>query len=549
MATVPTVSGRTVAPRPITSPLQRAPSDAGGQALAQGFIKAGDSLRRADAQISAITLSEADAAFIERSNKRLYLDDDAYFKRQGKDAVDGLGGATAELDEIRDQVAEEFLTSATENQIFAANANKRSQLAKVKMGAHSFDERQKWDRAVSVANMQQQLESAANDPSESNLELVAVRLAEEVKNVAKIDGAPPEAQQVAIDTALSAMYRAAIESALITDLNYAESLLDSFKDAIIATDETAIRAKLKEHTVRVRGAGIADDVIRDGGTLDQQLAAARKKAGKNIEVRDDAVRRVTNRFNQDNANREAVNRDTYEALGNDVLNGTSVDSIRNSVPDAWDILKQNQKEHLLKLEAERDNPNATNWARWSELSLMNPRELALIDPIDERLNLADTEFRNLVTMVDEARSGDPGFAFTSIQTPNAKMIAALGGAKKARKPKGQMAFAEFTERLEAFEQLKTGKATPTEINNIIADLMVEVELPATFSASPFNRLGNLTSGLFGGRDRQVFQIQLQDVPERDQRGIESAYRRLKGRDPTENEIIDAFAKKLQNNAE
>ena len=570
MATVPTVSGRTVAPRPITSPLQRAPSDAGGQALAQGFIKAGDSLRRADAQISAITLSEADAAFIERSNKRLYLDDDAYFKRQGKDAVDGLGGATAELDEIRDQVAEEFLTSATENQIFAANANKRSQLAKVKMGAHSFDERQKWDRSVSVANVQQQLESAANDPSESNLELVAVRLAEEVKNIAKIDGAPPETQQQNIEEALSKMYTAAVESALTSNPNYGRSLFESYKDVILHDDEQKLRDQIDKITIASDSRDLAREAAQESDNLEEQLKFIERKFGSNpnpnqTEIIERASQKATTARNQIETAQGIARSENYNFLGERVIAATKdgargvaiIEALEQAFPDrfAGDVLSTAQRASLLGL-AGVGQPNTTTgegmmtYLKIMELAATNPSVLAQLDPADYLSSMGSTEFNKVEKAINEAK----GAGITTETAALATRQKTLNGisikhgfdlSENELSDAGMRIQRESIERLDEFVAVQKRQPTEAEWVKIIDTMFIKVLLDepekTTVFQSPFV-IGQLISRANSRPDGEfAFNIQLADMTAVQREVVASDFRSNNGgRNPLPNELETHF---------
>ena len=143
MPRVPTVTDRaTVSPAASRArpPLQRI-SQRDTTALGRSFLRASQSLQRADVEISAINLSEADAEFTRRLNDHLYNSDDAYFKQETRSAVDNEQDAKSEIDKIRDEVSEELLTGGSDRRIFAANANKRSELAKVKISSHAFRER------------------------------------------------------------------------------------------------------------------------------------------------------------------------------------------------------------------------------------------------------------------------------------------------------------------------------------------------------------------------------------------------------------------------
>lgn len=540
MPRVPTLETESVRIRPLQIPLQSGSAvDVSG--LARGLDVAGDALERSRLQLSQIRLSGAEAELVSRWNARLYEDEDAYFKLEGEDSVKSLDERMRELGEIQNDVMG-TLTTGTEKRIFNDAMSGRHQQHRVKMSLRSFDERQAWDRATAIANVQAQLESASNDPSIENLKITKARIQEETATIARVDGAPPETQAQAAAVAVSGMYRVAIENSMITDLDHAQSLFDRFSDEIISADRKAITEDLKEHTIRQRSREESDRISAGGGSLESQLAAARRI--KNTEVMDETVRRVTNRFNQNEAARSEINRDAYQALGQDLLAGTiSVAGIQELQPDAWDILTQAQKEHMLAIEAAQHQVKTTNWGRWSELSLMPVNELAQVHPMDERLNLADTEFRNLVKMIEEARSGDIGFTLTSVQTPYQRLAVAAGGSKKLQTEKGQLLTRELTERLEAFEREKGAKATPDELDKMISRLIVDIEIPSRFSNIPI--IGFFTPD----RDRQIFQITISDVPGEDQTKITDYFQRTRGRLPTDNEIIDAYGLKLQNNGE
>ncbi len=529
-----TVVTESVGSAPIQAPLQRDRGvDVSG--LAQGFDVAADAFEKANLQLSQIRLSEAETEVMARWNARLYEDDDAYYKLQGKESVEALDDRMKELAEIQNDVSSRLQTGR-EKRIFNTAMTGRHQQSRVKMSMRSFDERQQWDKTTSIANMQAQLESAANDSSVENLRVTKARIEEEAASIARIDGLPPEEQARAAGVAVSGMYRAAIETTMIADLDHAQSLFDRFGDEILADDRLAISKALKDRTITQRSREEADRIRANGGTLEDQLAAARRI--KNTEVRDRTVTRITSSFNQDEAADAQQNRDLYNSLGSDVLDGSSTDAIRTSLPDAWASITQAQREHLISIEKAQGKTIVTDWGRWSDLTLMPVNELARIHPMDERLNLADSQYKDLLTLVKEARTGSPGFALTSIVSPYQRLVIAAGGANKLKKDKGQLLTRELTERLDAFEKNKGSKATPKEIDDIIDPLIVEVEIPGSVSRFPILRL------LTPDPDVQVFQITITDVPTDDQNKITEYYQRTFGRVPSENEIIDAYGLKL-----
>jgi len=280
--TVPTVVTESIAPAPIRAPLQNvrgAGVDVSG--LTQGIDQLEDARRRADLQLSQIRISGAETEILNRWNARLNEDDDAYYKLGGEDAVNGLDPRMSELDQIAAEVMGN-LKNGTERRLLTDALAIRRMNNRTKMSLHSFDSRQQWDKDTALANRQAQLEAAVNDSSPENLRLTKERIIDETNAISKIDHLPPEAAALNAETAVSAMYTAAIESVIANERPFlALEMLDLYGAEIQAADETKLRERLDEVTLASESRDLASDAAEHSGDAEEQLKFIQRKYGKN----------------------------------------------------------------------------------------------------------------------------------------------------------------------------------------------------------------------------------------------------------------------------
>ncbi len=569
MPTVPQVTQASVPLRPSRArPPFQGPLLADVRPVGEGLVRAGEALRVADLQISEITLSEADAEFTRRINQRLFVDEDAYFKLTGKDAVMARQEAIEALDKIRDEVSAELLTSGRERSIFTLAANKRAELAKLKIVSHSFKERQRWDRSTSVANMQEQLESATNDPSFENLEHIVIRIAEEAANIAKIDGVDP---RVGVAIAVSGMYTAAIESAIANDdLEHANNIMSRFaEDDILSADEIALRTKLKEGKLIAASNKLTEDAMRaHPDSPVEQLEFVEKFGGENDtdrEIRRRAKAKTTTAESQRNTAENAQRSDDYNFLGERVITARRsgaaglviVEQLQALFPERFELLSTGQRATLESL-AGVGSPTVTTKEGWMsylkimELATTDPSVLAELEPADFLGQMAPKQFDRVEKAINEVKGA--GITSSTEQLGSRQKtlndIAVKHGfdlTETELSLTGLLIQTEAMERLDEFIATQTRPPSEKEWLDIIDTMFLKVLLedrrapvrpsqPFSFFAAPRALFRS-----FGDPDEQfAFRLQLTDMTERQRAIVHADFNRINRRDPLPNEAETHF---------
>jgi hypothetical protein len=532
MPKVPTRDAPIVQTEPLRAPLQ-GPSTVDVSGLTQGLNVAANAMFEANRQIEEIELSEANAELTRQVNNRLFNDTDAYFKLKAQAAVQEEIVRVDELTKIQQKISA-GLPSGASRRLFDEAATAQFQQMRVKMGLHSYDERQNWDRSTSVANIQAQLELAANDPSLPTLRGVKVRIADETASIARINGMSKAQQDIKVAQSFSSMSRMAIEQAMIKDLSYARTLMDNDEvgGTLMSEDRRIVNEKFKDYNIREQSRLLAAEISsKYSDSLSNQLAEAKKIA--DTEVMDETVRRLSNAFNAKKTAEAETNSATYNEFGNMVMDGVPTDRIEDVYDEAWrNILTQSQREHLKSLEGA--GTPVTDWNQWSKLSLMPTEELAKIMPMDYRQDLADTEFKQLVTMVGKAKTGK---VVTNLVTPLRMFEIAIGGRDKLEDPKYQELMRKFDARIETLGPDASVEDQQRELDH----LMQETVIPNT--------------GLFWRDSPQLFEIidpeqqftidDIEDIPYRDVTEITESLRNRLQREPTESEIIAMYVTYLR----
>jgi len=338
MPTVPTIETESVGIKPLRLPLQPSLAvDPSG--LTRGLDVAADALERSQLQLSEIRISGAETAILNRWNARLVEDEDAYFKLGGKDAVESLDTFYQEIDDIVNEEMTNRLTTGTEKRLLRDALALRRMNNRSKMSIHSFKSLQQWDKETAFANRAAQYEAAANDPSPENLRLSRERVIDETNAMSKIDGFQPESK-VAIQnakTAVSTMYRVAVEALMPDQLARANSVFERYSKEMNFNDREAVNDRLRTFTVsqtsREHTEVISNMRDKDGTRLSlaEQLSVADNTV-KDVEILELTRQKLVIRDNQVTTAEGKQRSDDYQFLGAGAISGAPVDQLRGVIP-------------------------------------------------------------------------------------------------------------------------------------------------------------------------------------------------------------------------
>lgn len=570
-ATPQTVVTESVEAAPIRAPLQSvqgAGVDVSG--LVQGIDQFAAAKESADNQLSQIRLSSAETEILNRWNARLNEDDDAYYKLGGEDAVNSLDLYMNEQDQIATEVMGR-LKNGTERRILADALAIRRMNNRTKMSLHSFDSRQDWDRNTALANRQAQLEAAVNDTSPENLRLTRERIIDETNAISAIDHLPPEAAQQNAETAVSAMYTAAIEGVIANERPFlALEMLDRYGAEIQATDETKLRERLDEVTLASESRDLASDAAEHSNNAEEQLKFIDGKYGKNpspreTEIIERAKQKAINARAQIETAQGVARSENFNFLGERVIAATNggargiaiIEALQRAYPERFEgeVLTTSQRSQLQNL-ANVGSPNETTsegmmaYLKIMELAATNPSVLAELDPMDYRDRMGDKEFDRVVTAINDAKGAgitDETSALAARQKTLNQQADQHGFdlSKKELSSTGMQIQRESIERLDEFVAVNKRQPTEAEWLDIVDGLFIKVLLddarPPIDTESIFAVPQTLLRG-FGAPDEQfAFSLQLADIPAVQRETARRLFiRENNGRNPLPNELESYF---------
>ncbi len=550
---VPTLETERIRSRPLSIPRQQP-----DLRVAQAGAQVVDALQKAEVQRSQIRLSEAEGEAIRRWNAVSYENDDAYFKLQGKVAVESLDDRYKVLDDITSDISESGLRNDTEKRVFADALRQRRELMRIKMAMHSFDERQRWDKETALANIIAQTESAANDSSVENLRLTRARIEDEAKGYAKADGMGEEATNVYVQLKVSHMYRKAIEGTLGTDLTHARELFERFGDQLSSDDRTAVRKQLREFGFADDSRVLMAEAVSVSDSLEDQLTFIDRKFGpkpdaRQREVIERARSKATVRDNQIASAQGRQRSEDFNFLGNLVIEAARdgstnvIEGLQKFHPDKFENLSTEQRAALERLAVSGvpKRTTAKGWRAYTEIMLLaGSNEAALADPRFDPMMLqsemATEQYTTIVKLISDARGiglrGDSKQAISDQARITAK-------AKLAHIDDDDVEFQllndEVQERREEWLRLKKVPPDPSEFQQIIDDALIKIILPGG-SPGFLLPLGRSGIRVGGDKDKFAFELGLTDIPADDRQSIRLGFAELHGRAPETNEIIDTY---------
>jgi hypothetical protein len=195
----------------------------------------------------------------------------------------------------------------------------------------------------------------------------------------------------------------------------------------------------------------------------------------------------------------------------------------------------------------------TNFERYSQLRILDPDELAQIDPYDFRHELADTEFKELTGWVKAAKDAKAGDSNAKALTANMRSrsdilkstAAELGWDLKSTA--GEKNFARLDRKVDDFltlEQTAKGRAlTPTEVQDVVDKLLVEDRGGAWYErAATWNRTKAME---VEDPDSFVAASTIDDIQADDQVTLQTTYENSWGKPPTQEEAVDLYNRAMR----
>lgn len=414
------------------------------------------------------------------------------------------------------------------------------------MQSHLIKERRSYavdEMRSSLDNIQDDIVSNYNIPNK--IEEGLNRQAEVVNHLADTEGWSDESRNKALNETASSTHTMVISRMLTNDEDQkANTYFKENKDMMTARDIQKMESALREGSIRGEAQRQTDKIFEQELTESQALEQARLI--EDPEVRDDTVRRVRQRYQEQRQVDENRSRVLYEKSFNAVDANPTRDAIP---PDEWNLLKPSQKNAIDALiKRKRTGDDSTDFEVYYDLETMasNPNtrnKFLKMDLLQKRHKLSDADFRKFSKMQADGRKGDMK-PFDGVQTKSSIYNNALrelgiptgARADKEETKKGNL-FKRQADILIIQKQEDLGrKLTNEEIQKVTDDLMVNVITDEGIIFDTEKRVFELDPG-------DSAAVQYDDVPQA-ARGEISKVLRRKGIPVTNDNILKVYSERL-----
>lgn len=445
---------------------------------------------------------------------------------------------------------EQSLASDNQRQAFYRRASSRRNDMDRRIQQHVSKQFKDYDSTVTNSYIQNEKNAAMSNYMDSSRVNEAIQLQQAViYDHAKRNGLPSEwikqkIEETVSDTHASVMSRMLANGEDMDAKKYYEKNRDSFTGQDIVRMEKA----LEEGSLRGESQRRSDSILGKAMGLSESLEEARRI--EDPKLRDETVRRVRDRFNEKSAEQKELQDRLFEDSALQVEQSRSLDVIE---PETLANMSANQRKYLRQLAAGTGTP--TNWNKYYDFKSMysNPltrKQFLDINMIDHRHEFSDSEFKEMVNMQAQLRSGskDAEMVATGYRTTQQVVDGALrsiGIQPGAKGNKGKQAeqFRRMVDEEIASLQQQTGKKiiSKEEVQGIVDNLMVEGRIP-----------GRMRIPFFSGAQRafqvepgQAFEVRkAKDIPNRELNKIRDAMER-NGMRYDEAEAVRIYNMRLQ----
>lgn len=450
-----------------------------GAGIGQGISNVGGTVARfaleEKQKADSLAVTDADAQLAEWENSRLYDPQSGALNTRGKDSF-----------ELPDTVMEEYRQFISGIEAGLGNDAQREAFRKLSQARgldidrtiqrHVASEYRQYDQQATDAALASSLEAAAEHYTDSdriNTELTRQR--SYIMAQAARTGEPAEVTNLRIAEAESATHVAVIDR-ILADKDYerAQEYYEVMGDHINASVKPQIESALNTGRIRGESQAKADTLVEEGKTREEALSEARDI--EDPELRDETVRRVNTRYDEIQAVEAEAERLSIDNAVDLITNGGSVDDID---PLQWNAMDQETRSQLRALEARGE------WfqddARWYEFIQKSESEIAGMNLYTElRPYVDDQHWDRALAMQADARSNDAN-AFTNTITFRQRLENSLQGTvfddvsdlNKTDAQRYAQLENEAARRIELFEADKGDKATGTEMQGVIDEMLLE----------------------------------------------------------------------------
>lgn len=498
-------------------------------ALFEGMDKLGqgiDTYQGKQAELEAESLLQE---YVQAENTLLLTGDNPYFGTRGKDSVDRAQPTLEEIEKLRRDHMSRIKNPRAQNLLSRA-IGRRITNSKARIQSRALDGQREWDVSLAETGVEQaseQIQLYVNDP-------VRVRAAEEsIRQNLKVamTGMPIESINEKAQSAVSAALAAGIMGEIERSPGRAQGMLDQYGDKLEPAALEKVRTALDRHMDLQRVAAATADIRSRGGSLEEQVSAARGLFKGDVKLQDELKRRLVNDYNLDKSAREENKRQTFESFYDQMDRGATLADLMMAEPDAYESLDAAHVNSLKAFEKAKaaGQKIQTDWRTWTGVMALSPKEFASIPhPGLYRASMGDTEYKAFVKAWKAAREKGDFSDFTELETKQGRINRALSdlGVDKDS-DKGRAYIEKLQQRINAREAEQERKMSYQEMDEMISLMAIEGEIVGTsdvFGADLWDedvRAGDVTPD-------QMDAFLAKEVPPADRQAIVEALQRKHG---------------------
>jgi len=390
-------------PRANYQPAGAAPGAGLGEGIS-ALAKAGEAIVD---DISTTEAEEALTKFEREKNALFHNPDGGYFNTQGKDAYDMQGRVTESLTKLKKNYSESLSAGARDK--FNRVAEKHVTQGMSNIQQHAFKGFKAWEVATIKAGVENSIENIALDWG--NKENVALQFElgrAAIRDAAKLEGISGEALNEQLQNFDASAAQAAIKAATAESAEKGMEALDLYGERLEGADKAIIKDGIetksrqeKQRDDAIAAVSITNNVLTRYKSLSEMQDAVREKTKNDPELMGKALRELQSQF----ANKRSADADArvqnFELAEDFIYKGGTAAQFMATNEAAWDSLTVTQRRSI-----ESGKPVTTNWNKYNEFMLMDPVELAKVDPNKYVPHLAKEERNKFYTAYKAARKGE-----------------------------------------------------------------------------------------------------------------------------------------------
>lgn len=444
-------------------------------------------------------------------------------------------GVTQDVSDWFDKQRKQYgdtITNPEQQKAFSASFNQLRESGLSSAGQFEAQQRHTSLEESGKASISASINIAAADHNNDATILGAKQdIAKRIQLLGQMNGWSPEVQQAELDQYITDLHKQVIQARIDEDTASAQAYYDANKAEIDGSQRDAIDKLLKHGTDREQAQKGAADLLGQGLSESDALAAARKKYTG--EVQDGVVQRIKEQFSEQEVVSQRDQKQASDQAWQLFDKTSSMSTIPTTVLNRMDGRDRNslQKEADARLAGKEVQ---TNWEAYYGLRLLASEQPAQFSNVDLRRyfgDLAPAQREQIIGLQQDSKKGGGAADVQSFEAQLDHANGLLGFGSGDQDKKGMFASAVDTE-LSALGKQLGRKPTFDERQKVIDRMMIK-------GSTGFNFMGFGSKPYFkvaGTEDAAAF---VPSIPDDERKKIGAALVRA-GKPVTDDQVMSLY---------